>query len=325
MNRYRVTLALRAPLGSPLAGDTLFGQLCWALREAHGEAELTRLLDGYTAGHPWLVVGDGLPTGYLPRPTVPAALDPNFRDAQARKAAKGKRWVALADAAQSPPQSLPQLLAAARTDAEVFGAENAPQTVRRHHNTLNRLTGTTGSGSGEFAPYTVAQTHYAAGQAIDLWCVLDESRCDATRLRTLLGAIGQTGFGRDASIGLGQFDLSALAPAVPPEPTFTANHGELAYCTLGPCAPQAQGFDGQRSYWKPLTRFGRHGNLLALGANPFKHPLLLAAAGAVLVPADEFRPRAFVGQGLRGVSSAHADTVHQGYAPVWTVHLESPT
>ena len=41
---YRARLALHSPFGTPLAGDTLFGQLCWALRESAGEAALKERL-----------------------------------------------------------------------------------------------------------------------------------------------------------------------------------------------------------------------------------------------------------------------------------------
>jgi CRISPR-associated protein Csm4 len=301
-------LTLRAPLGTPLAGDTLFGQLCWAVCEAFGEAELDRLLDGYRQGNPWLVVGDGLPAGYLPRPTVP----PPKTKPEERKAAKGRRWIAHADAGKP----LPELLAAAKNDDEVFGKARAPVATRAQHNTLNRLTGTTGA--GEFVPYTMAQLHYAEGQRMEVWCVLDETRCSPERLRELFSAVGATGFGRDASIGLGKFEVGEPQTAVPPAPTF-AN----AYWTLGPSAPQGQGFAGDKSFWKVLTRFGRHGNRLALSANPFKLPLLLAATGAVFVPTGEFVPRLFIGQGLTGVSGINEKTVHQGYAPVAPLRMEA--
>lgn len=307
MTPLRIALTLRTALGTPLAGDTLFGQLCWAVREAHGEAELDRLLDGYGQGQPWLVVGDGFPAGFLPRPTVPPLGKTQPKE---RKAAKGRRWIALTDATKP----LPEMLAAAKNDEEVFGKQRIPVATRAHHNTLNRLTGTTGT--GEFAPYTMPQTHYAAGQTMDVWCVLDEDRCSTERLQELFAAVGAQGFGRDASIGLGKFEVGPPSRAVPPAPTL-AN----AYWTLGPCAPQGQGFDGERSFWKVFTRFGRHGNRLALSVNPFKHPMLLAAAGAIFVPRDGYTPRQFIGQGLTGVSTADEKTVHQGYAPALPVRL----
>ncbi|MDP2823505.1 MAG: hypothetical protein Q8O52_12630 [Sulfuritalea sp.] len=323
MTPLRITLALRSPLGTPLAGDTLFGQLCHAVLEAEGPAELVRLLDGYTRGAPWLVVSDGFPHGYLPRPTLPPLAQTKPEE---RKAAKGKRWIPLAAAALP----LPQLLAAAANDETAYGKDMAPIGATAQHNTLNRLTGTTGK--GEFAPYTIPQTFHAAGQKIDLWCVLDETRCPVDRLSELLSAIGATGYGRDASIGLGKFDVASIDTALlctafgaPPAPARCVPSGTFpaAHWTLAPCAPQGQGFDGERSHWRVLTRFGRHGGALALGANPFKNPILLAAAGAVLVPQGEFAPRFFVGQGLTGVSKAEPATVHQGYAPALPMQLEA--
>lgn len=308
MTLLRATLSLRSPLGTPLAGDTLFGQLCHAAREAMGDTELNRLLEGYPDGKPWLVTGDGFPAGFLPRPTMPPLGDTKPEE---RNTAKGKRWIPLA-AAVLP---LPELLAAAKSDDEAYGKDRQPITARAHHNTLNRMTGSTGA--GEFAPYTASQTHFAAGQQVDIWCALDETRCDRKRFADLLAAIGLSGFGRDASIGLGKFEVTSVKEEQLPAPKKTQ-----AYWTLGPCAPQGQGFDGEKSFWRVLTRFGRHGGALALSAKPFKNPVLLATAGAVLVPRDGFTPRLFVGQGLTGVSTIEPATVHQGYAPVLPLQLE---
>ena len=302
---HRATLALHTPLGTPLAGDTLFGQLCWALREAQGEAALEQCLDGYTQGQPWLVVSDGFPVGYLPKPTLPALeiffglLEDN---AAKRKAVKARRWVPVAQASLG----LKALLAAAV--AEPHPAQRAAQA----HNTINRLTGTTGT--GEFAPYSLPVTFHATDQRVDLYLVLDTARISAEHVRYLLENVGASGFGRDASTGLGKFSVIEYVSAVLPAP---ADPG--AWWTLGPCAPQGQGFDPLRSYYRTFTRFGRHGNVHALAGQPFKTPVLLAGTGAVFTPAGAFEPRLFIGQGIGGgdlLSKVQSGTVHQGYAPV---------
>jgi len=306
MTPLHAVLHLRSPLGTPLAGDTLFGQLCHACREIHGEARLDDLLTGYGSGQPWLVVSDGFPGGFLPRPTVPAALLATDDDAAKRKEAKSKRWIP--HAAINLP--LPQLLAAAADEA-VYGKQGKPVQAAAFHNTLNRLTGTTGA--GEFAPYTQPQIFHQLGQPIDLWLVLDETRFARDELQTLLETIGNLGYGRDASIGLGKFEVQSLTTAT----LFQQTHPQANACwTLAPCAPQGWGFDATRSYWRVQTRFGRHGGTLALGDNPFKRPLLLAATGAVLTPQTTQPLPLFTGNGLTGVSTAHEKTVHQGYAPV---------
>ncbi|MQM29078.1 MAG: hypothetical protein CRU78_00400 [Candidatus Accumulibacter phosphatis] len=311
---HRATLALHTALGTPLAGDTLFGQLCWALREAAGEAELGRRLDGYTSGRPWLVVSDGFPAGYLPRPTLPQHFSAPVADPAQRKAARKRHWLPV----DRTGKALAEQLAGAVNDQQAYAGKPPQQSVQAH-NTLNRLSGTTGEGA--FAPYSVAQTFHAKEQRIDVYLVLDSERVSADEAGSLLTALGSGGFGRDASVGLGKFSLQNIEAAA-----FTAPAAANAWWTLAPCAPQGQGFVGSESYWRVLTRFGRHGNALALSAHPFKTPVLLAATGAVLVPAGGLAAaRSFIGQGIGGaglLSKAEAATVHQAYAPIVPLALE---
>lgn len=317
---HRARLALHTAFGSALAGDTLFGQLCWALREAAGEGELLRRLDGYTDGHPWLVLSDGFPAGHLPRPTLPrriaeqlAPRPADSRSATARKAARQKRWLAVR--AQGGRLSIDPRLAV--DDAEAYG--QAPRRQMQAHNTHDRLGGRTGKDA--FAPYGMPQTFHAAGQGIDLYLVVDDQRGTAAEVGGLLTAVGQTGFGRDAGIGLGKFSVEEIAAV-----SFVVSDAANAYWTLAPCAPQGQGFSSAASYWQVLTRFGRHGNIDACRGTPFKTPVLLAATGAVLVPVAPFTPRLFVGQGIGGdgrLSKTRPATVQQGYAPVVGCLLEN--
>lgn len=308
---HRAKLALATPLGTPLAGDTLFGQFCWTLREAQGEPELTRRLDGYTQGEPWLIVSDGFPAGYLPKPTLPQQFEPQA-DPAARKVAKKKRWVPVTHCGRA----LAALLASAVNDTTAYSL--APLRTGQPHNTLNRLTGTTGEDA--FAPYSMPQTFHAAGQRIDLYFVVDEGRVSAEEAGRLLRAIGASGFGRDASIGLGKFSVEQIEPA-----SFAAPVIANAFWTLAPCAPQGQGYDGARSHWRVLTRFGRHGNAHALAGNPFKTPVLMATTGAVFTAEGAFATRPFLGQGLGSdakLSKTEPATVHQGYAPVLPIGME---
>lgn len=316
MITLRAKLELQTAFGTPLAGDTLFGQLCWAAREHLGEGELGKLLEGYTAGNPWLVVSDGFPSGYLPKPAVPASKLAPTNQAGQRKAEKAKHWIPLS--AIGLP--LPQLLAAAVDDKAAFGDQGKPVEAPQPHNTLNRLTGTTGE--GEFAPYTQPQIFFAHRQRMDVYCVLDETRMAQDKLSTLLQAVGSHGFGRDASIGLGKFSVETSLVGA----NLFVQHAQAnAYLTLAPCAPQGKNFDGDKSYWRVLTRFGRHGNLHGISEKPFKNPVLLAATGAVFVPQAEYASRLFIGQGLGGngqLSKAEPATVQQGYAPVVGIRME---
>ena len=323
MQTLRFIIQPCAAFGTPLVGDTLFGQLCWALRHRFGNDWLTERLQGYGEGRPFMVLSDAFPLGTLPLPTVPPGCFQN--SIEDRKVLKKKRWLPLAVLAADFPTWLGQ----ARTDQEAADAvlrangscldNPALQKVApQPHNTINRTTGTTGNGM--FAPYTMPQIWFHPAMRFDLYAVIDESRITAEELTAALTDIGRSGYGRDASIGLGKFGIDGAAqPATLPQ-ADKAN----AWLTLAPCAPQGQGFAGNRSFYRPLTRFGRHGDTAALSGNPFKRPLLLAGTGAVFAPANGGldSKRLFLGQGLTGVSTDPPAAVGQGYAPALAIRME---
>jgi len=308
MQTLQATLAPRSAFGTPMKGDTLFGQLCWALRNRQGEARLIGLLDGYTAGRPFAVVSDALPAGHLPRPAWPGHCF-NAPAATDRKVAKKRVWLPVEHAATP----LADWLVHCRSAHEMPGG--APQSHPHPHNAIDRRSGTTGEG---FAPYSLTRHWYGEGTRLDLWIALDETRLSSAELEQALTDIGELGFGRDAGIGLGRYRLEALAAAALP-----AQSDANAWLTLAPCAPQGLRWDTARSFYTVFTRFGRHGDAGVHSGRPFKAPVLLAQTGALLTPA-EFIPQAFTGQGLGGdgsLSKAISATVHQGYAPVVALRL----
>jgi CRISPR-associated protein Csm4 len=297
--------------GTPPKGDTVFGQLCWALRNRLGEERLTQLLDGYTAGRPFAVVSDALPTGHLPRPALPGHSF-NLLPQEDRKAAKKRAWLPVEHFAAP----VADWLKYCRTAAELLGDKIQPHP----HNAVDRRTGTTGDG---FAPYSMGRQWYGEETALDIHIVLDESRLSATDLERALRDIGELGFGRDAGIGLGRYRVDAFEPAALPSQT-DAN----AWLTLAPSAPQGLAWDAGRCFYTVFTRFGRHGDIGVHRGNPFKAPVLLANTGAVLAP-KSYDNLPFTGQGLGGIgadgegilSKAIPETVHQGYAPVVGIRL----
>ena len=72
MDALRLTLTPQTAFGTPLVGDTLFGHLCWNIAEAYGVARLRDLLDGYTAGAPFLTApATASPASSPPTPSPP--------------------------------------------------------------------------------------------------------------------------------------------------------------------------------------------------------------------------------------------------------------
>jgi len=310
-----ITLRIRplSPFGTPPFGDTLFGQLCWAIRHQSGEARLRELLDGYLANRPFAVVADALPQGFLPRPALPLTWFTQPADAD-RKRVKKLVWAPHA----ALEQPLRSWLLAARSDQEVAGKPDLglQEVWPQPHNSINRQTGATGADG--FAPYAIDQIWFAPDIVLDVHVAFDPARLTGQELTELCVNVGMAGFGRDASIGLGKF---AVIDSV--QSPLTAQPNANAYLTLAPCAPQGGGFQAESSFYQLFTRFGRHGDQAVQTGQPFKTPVLLAAAGAVLKPA-QYQQTWYVGQGLGGdgrLSRAIRETVHQGYAPVVGIHL----
>lgn len=300
MKIYRLTIKLQSAFGTPLVGDTLFGQVCWEIRHQFGEKKLAELLHGYTEQKPFLVISDAMPSGYLPLPSLPSCFWVKDGD-QDRKVLKKKQWIDLREASQQAVENWQQF---AKAEKELLkkSVENQP------HNTLNRQTHTTGEGA--FAPYSMPQIWYTPDTQLDIYCALDENRFSLDELKTLLDNIGKFGFGRDASIGLGRFDVVKDELV-----SVNFKSSDNAYLALGNAAPQQNNLDKNRCFYQITTRFGRHGSLEALGANPFKKPIILSKIGAIFTP-NHFEQRAFIGNGLTNISYIQPNAVHQGYAIV---------
>lgn len=299
MQTYRLTIEPQTAFGTPLVGDTLFGQLCWALHYQLGNDALESLLEGYTTGSPFIVLSDAFPKGYVPLPALPSRTW-GQDDKTDIKALKKRRWLPL-DALDTP---LPSWQQSAKNDREVdAGALHTMQP----HNTINRATGTTGTGM--FAPFNQPQTWYHQKTGFHLYAVLDESRLDKETLMAAIRSIGQSGYGRDAGTGLGKFSMTAM------EPWQWQRQSGTTCMTLASCAPQGLGIVPTKSYYQTQVRFGRHGDVAARGKNPFKRPLLMTKAGAVFT-LQQAQDTPWIGQGIGNLSFYDARTVHQGYAPV---------
>jgi CRISPR-associated protein Csm4 len=319
MQTLRFTLRPQTAFGTPLVGDTLFGQLCWGFARRFGSDWLTDRLQGYTEteGRPFLVLSDAFPQGFLPLPTVPGTFWKQ-QDNTDRKALKKKRWLPMEEmeSAFSAWQSLAYSDAEAAASILKKGGIPLQKLEAQPHNSINRATSTTGE--APFAPYTQTQIWFHPDMRLELYAVLDESRVTAEELIATLTDMGQSGYGRDASIGLGKFTIELDAGFSSLPHASNAN----AWLTLAPSAPQGLGLDAKNSFYQPLTRFGRHGDTAVHSGNPFKHPLLLAKTGSVFTPANSLENRHFFGQGLGGISSTCLEAVAQGYAPVVGIRME---
>ena len=316
MNFYEIVIQPTSGLGTPLKGDTLFGQFCWQVAYSPHliDGGLDAALDKYLET-PFAVFSSAFPKlvdGYaLKRPDIPGTClfkkESNRKHAyEKHKENKRKKWI-FAD----------QKLRVQVNQDSLRDCGLIQKNVRQSHNTINRLTQTTGTG-GQFSPFVTENTYYKPCTVLSIFVCIDPQFTDIVRIRKGLKMIGRFGFGRDASTGMGRFEIIEHF-----QHEWTVKDDDNACLMLAPSVPSK--IDGT-VYFSPFVRFGKHGDYLVHDGNPFKNPIIMADEGAVYyTPNDRgIFDRPYAGKGIRGKSKARASfsIYTQGFAPYLPFKLE---
>lgn len=190
-----------------LHSDTLFGLLCWAIRQVFSEEELVRLLKRFADGDPPFLISSAFPCRqeegkvmhFLPRPLLPpmemkAELSPG--EAQKLKEFKRLRWI--------PEEHFSGFLQGRYSEGEYYAAEEwgkikqpVIRRIDRLRARIDRLSGTT-DGAGtlftapEYRPQDGVLYFLLKGKEVGM-----VERC--------LGFLEDFGWGGGNSIGHGQF------------------------------------------------------------------------------------------------------------------------
>lgn len=271
----RVRLRLKASLGTPLTSGTLFGHLCWAIRQRDGDAGLTRWLDGQ-AEAPW-ILSDGLPAGLLPRPLLRPSVRPRSEAVDIRAADEAKKqtrraWIStdvfLATREAMSEQALaPHLMD--RTDRETL------RHVRLAHNRIDRRTGATPEEGGLY--FADEDWSFAEAPLRDVYV---RTAADPVSVEALLRDVGEMGYGRDSSVGRGRFAVEGVQPVPELDSHYGRRRLSLSHGTIGAnmAAPR----------YRLFTHYGKVGEVMAMtGARVWKLPILLARPGATFEALDD--------------------------------------
>jgi CRISPR-associated protein Csm4 len=292
---WRFRLRLDAPLATPMQSDTLFGHICWQVALAEGQAGVSAFLEPFRQGEPPFILSDAFPAGLLPRPLFPPVSAPALtkEDYASRKRSEKAPFLKVADFQ--------------RICSDPGWADGSPQpdpweSSVTPHAAIDRRTGTTGGDDSGGAFYaTTAQT--LTGSEIDLYArarpVYDE------RLAHWLAAIGQSGFGRDKSVGLGRFTLVGQSPT----DDLRGPENSAAVVVLSSYAPAAQ--DPTEGFWRLRLKRGRLGENAGQG-NPFKKNLLQIEPGAVFLNPGGEPPRAWLGRLVSDIAPSMPEAVQCG-------------
>jgi CRISPR-associated protein Csm4 len=330
---YEVIIKPKSLFGTPLAGDTFFGHLCWQFVNDENLLfhPFARQVSNY-CNAPFLVASSAVlriscngHSGYaMPRPEL-ALFNPGNSNnrterkelLEQRKEMKKRKYLfvgeelvlhfkqeLLLSEGDAAMAALPIMEEQERLKAEKVAQGGWSSVSARTHNSINRLTQTTGKG---FDPYTTEDISYLPGVTLSIFIAADDAVCSLDALTTACRRIGSFGYGRDASSGRGRFEVLSVKEKAP----IAFKEANCCY-TLAPCVPKPGSVS--RSWFQPLTRFGKHGGGAELQGKPFKNPVVMAAEGAVFEMQPDMRDNFYIGSGVTGISKVIKETVVQGYS-----------
>ncbi len=339
MKIYEITIKPLSGFGTTLKGDTLFGHICWQAAYDDGlfGRSIESLLSNYSE-NPFVVMSSAYPrlneyTAFKsPDMPLDALFDFEGKDKKEilkeRKDLKKKNWMLIKTYDETVSLrglnyiSDSELLEVAQktltegTERELRkgSADNFTASFSQPHNTISRITGTTGSGM--FAPYSIEQKVFLPETELVIFVGIDKS-ISIEQVDRALKKIGEFGYGRDASTGLGRFDVCDINKV-----DLLNNTDDTNACyTLSPCVPGKEKYNNV--YFSPFVRFGKHGDVFAKSGNPFKSPVIMADEGAVFIPKtiDVFE-KPYIGSSVTNISKAEPGTVMQGYSLYISVKAE---
>lgn len=337
MKVYEVCVKPASDFATPLQGDSLFGQICCQIaQDSELTGEISELLSDY-AQNPFCVVSDPImrfelkdkPVEYVMpkafcfanrnKQVIAGDRESECKEYDARKKNKKAAWVVVSKQQPLSGSAMNNFndLGAIKERYNLDKEWQPVKTYRQTHNSIDRYTGTTGSG-GQFAPFSLGCISYDSNLTMSIFIGL---RDDVVKsgIETALRRIGAFGYGADATTGKGRFNIVGDMREINLSELGDANGN--AFYTLSAVVPEKNKY--KKIFFEPFVRFGRHGGSRANSEFPFKQPVLKAAAGAVLVlNSPERGTNIYAGSAVKNLSK-FSDTVEQGYSLVIPMKVEA--
>lgn len=306
---YEVEIQPTSDFGTPLRGDTLFGHICWRIREeeelspGNTKYELAKLLNSFE-DNPFLVISDAFlnwgDSILIPKPSIPLhkLIPSDSMDSIDPKDWKKIQYIPWDK--KSPIQLNSQIIKSIIQQPDL--KKDLLYEYTREHNTINRLMGTTGEG---FPPYSLRYLSFSENARLTLFIATTLSE---GYIEELLAKTGQYGYGRDASVGLGKFQVLSIQRY---QGSYTHSDSEQWTYTLSPCLPKESQIKDY--FFEPESRLGKLGSLYSIYGNPFKNPILYASTGSVFYGNFQSIGSGMytIGKGVKGISS-YPEVVAQG-------------
>lgn len=238
-----VRLRLR-PAGvwtTPWQADTLLGAMACEWARSRGRSALRRdFLEPWLAGKPPFVVSDAFPGSSLPAPAVL----PLWWDwpPEQRKHVKQTRWLSTDDFSRVQHGKMPLLETPCVTTQDHVRLRNA----------VSRATNGAGDRGELFeVPFSDLSRSGDAEAHLTIYARVARKGDEAV-LMEALEMLGQTGYGADASVGHGAFEIDR---ALMPCPEIDQVPGADGFVALSTFQPRAG--DPGEGFWRVFVKYGK--------------------------------------------------------------------
>lgn len=317
---YTIEIAMRSSTATLFQSDSIFGHICWATRFLPWKEEnkLADFLSRYDNREtPPLLISNGFPKGYLPKPVIPPVIQADLEDiiGKENRIEKSFRIKTIKKMDIIPKEVLKLVQQEVITSKRLFKLmddcyeeivllRQEEQKVMVQHNTINRIRGKVVQGL-----YSQEETFFTTqGGVFEVY--ITTNYFTIGDLKRIFKYISIEGFGSDKSTGKGHFKFEikeGMDIPIAREPN--------AFMTLSSYIPVNN--DPTRGYYNILHKFGKLGGLYAKGisevyGNPFKTPLIMFSAGSTFFDSNYKQGKVY-GSLLKDVH--HNQNIrHYGYA-----------
>lgn len=290
---YTINISLKSPVATPFQSDTIFGHICWAVSFLKWEEDdrLNSFLSLFDKDNsqPPLLVSNGFPKGYLPKPIIPPVtqndLDEIYKDELNKRVENSFRIKAIKKTEIIQKKPFKELQINDMSSRKLFEVMNNSYALVRElkekeestliqHNTIDRIKGSVREGG----LFSQEETFFDEGHGV-FEVYLKTNYFSKEELLRIFEFIGSGGFGRDKSTGKGYFEVKVNEGI-----DLSESENPNAFMTLSSFIPKEN--DPTDGYYNILHKYGKLGGtyakgVSAVGGNPFKVPLIMFSAGSV--------------------------------------------
>ena len=275
-----ILLEPRGAYRNELHSDTLFGLICWAIRQVFSEARLVELLEGFAADRPPFLLSSAFPCAkdgttwkpFLPRPLLPPPdLDNRSREeAQRLKRYKRLRYI--------PVDHFKQFLQGSYSEHSYYASGvwedlgvPVPQTTDRLRSAIDRLSDTT---DGEGTLFAMPEYRTAG-----LFFLLDGQ--EAELVVKALRFLDDFGWGGGNSLGYGCFAATVTESPLGKPVAEPARFVTLSlYCPRPAELEHFRAGEAGESWYELTVRKGKVGGHFLRTGDFWKRSVLMFTPGS---------------------------------------------